>query len=554
MALFWQHTMLWVGRVGARGVHLRSSSRRWGSTLALQHVLYLGSVLGHVSPERLSKFPRSWLDSVGRSAEVDHGLRWTAVHATAFHTLMAYTLVEYAPRRAPRYTTEDVSLPGAKPRAHHERTATIDLHLDVDGEATAAEGSVLPSRVFGVGRNTYAQLGLGFASQEATRGMMSGNISGVGGITHLVTGGNGFSFIVTRDTNNNGTVYAVGNDTLGAVGLGDGVVVGKRDAWDVVSPTTSEPQLVLYPLPRPIALPDPTLVRSIAAGMDHSLLLVEDGAGKQRVLSTGLNTDGQLGLTTDAHTLPIQPLVSKTFTHVPVPADARLSHVVCGADSSFVITANSDIWAWGNSEYGQCLCGVHDRIVQPTLVGNPLLPAYARAHLPHSTDSSSPPQIQKLVSGGSFTAVLDTNGRVWVAGYGPVPCQDARTPPHTHDTLQLVTHYGEHSSETCKAVNLFCGLDYIVAVTKAEGEAVPSIWIWGVPPPSVSTVPIRTPTRVPYSLPYGETATPAGNVQVQDVACNKDHLIVLLSDTPHSHDDAEQQVWAECVPPTSITT
>lgn len=482
-----------------------------------QHVLYLGSVLGYVSAERLSTFPRAWLDSAGMAADVDQGVRWSAVHAGSFHTLMAYTLTNYAPRPA-RFTTEDVVRPG-------ERAPNAARTVDIGGDDAPSTG-MLPSKVFGVGRNTHAQLGLGFASHEATRGMMCGTLTGPHGITHLVAGGNGFSFVVTAGADSS-TVYGVGNDTLGALGLGEKVQQG-RDAWDVVS-TTQEPQLVLHPLPKPVPLAHAWRVTSIAAGMDHSLLLLENSAGQQHLLSTGLNTDGQLGLSTDAHTLPIQPLVGKAFARVPLPA--RVTHVVCGADSSFALTDESDVWAWGNSEYGQSLAGVHDRILQPTLVPNPLLEAYARCGLAQDP----PPRIRKLVAGGSFSAVLDTNGRVWVAGYGPIPQSAAQT----HATLQLVDALGADT------VDLFCGLEYIVAVTQAENEAMPTLWMWGIPPPSVSTLPVRTPTRIPYTLPDG----PA-HIRVQDMACNKDHLIVVLTETPRA--DAEPLVWAECIPPIAL--
>lgn len=54
------------------------------------------------------------------------------------------------------------------------------------------------SRVLSVGRNTYAQLGVGFASQEATFGLLHPGFEGVGGIAALAAG-SAQTWLLTKD-------------------------------------------------------------------------------------------------------------------------------------------------------------------------------------------------------------------------------------------------------------------------------------------------------------------------------------------------------------------
>lgn len=545
---------------------LTSSVRRITTTAAprYQHVLYLGSVLGYTSIDRLSKFPRSWLDSVGVSSDVDHGLRFTCAAAGPHHLLLGYELLETplhpGSRRARRSSEELVT--GAETNdADHTVDEGQGEVLD-DPQGTTSTSSH-PSKVFALGRNTHAQLGLGFSSQEATRGMVTGTLSGAAGITNVVAG-NGFSYVVTSDTPTESRIFGFGNDTLGQLGASpDGVTHNQIDPYDVSTRLegSDAPQLRLLPLPKEVQV-DGWRARSMSAGLDHALVLLErvvNGYRLQEVRSTGLNTDGQLGLTpaSKQDSVPIEPLLSRTLTTVPLPSSG-LTEVVCGADTSYALTEQGDVWAWGNSEYGQSLAGVHDRITTPTLVPNPLPTAYREEGLEYDSDV---PRIHKLVAGGSFSALLDTQGRVWVVGYGP------RGSPPTDDTkewekLTLIP--------LPPVQNLFAGVEYMVATT-TDAE----VWLWGIPPRTLSTHPIITPTRISYTIPktplqawldenprlkqkanaaqqqhnqedagtkqHSEQAR--ARVSVQAAACTRDHLVVVLND------GMGRDVWAECDQP-----
>uniref|UniRef100_V5EP79 Uncharacterized protein n=1 Tax=Kalmanozyma brasiliensis (strain GHG001) TaxID=1365824 RepID=V5EP79_KALBG len=344
--------------------------------------------------------------------------------------------------------------------------------------------------------------------------MVTGTLDGVGGVTH-VAAGSGFSFVTTA-TGSGSNTFGFGNDTLGQLGCSprEPATRNEFDPWDVSTrlPDSEAAQLRLLPLPKQIDLDGEWEVKSIAAGLDHSLLLLErevSGFVVQEVRSTGLNTD------------------------------ERILKVVCGADTSYALTPTG-IWAWGNSEYGQTFAGVHDRIAAPVFVPNPLPAAYAS----HSLPSDGALGVRKLVAGGSFAALLDSEGRVWVVGYGPRGVTNVDDPDEWA-RLTLI--------DLPKVQALFAGLEYLVAVTE-DGE----VFLWGIPPRSVSTQPMVAPTRIGWTLPKTPrqawldenprlkakvSEEESGKVSVIGAACTRDHLLLILDD------GVGKNVWAECDQP-----
>ncbi|TKY89796.1 hypothetical protein EX895_001093 [Sporisorium graminicola] len=543
-----------------------------------QHVLYLGDVLGYNSVDRLSKFPRAWLDAVGVSADVGHGLRWERVAGGVQHALLAYTLLDQplAPA-SPRREAEELVAPGTAVVEPREEGAEEQVLEEAGGRRAS---SSQPSKVFAVGRNTHAQLGLGFSSQEATRGMVTGQLTGERGVQSVVAAGT-FSLVVTEDSAGQSNVWGFGNDTLGQIGSSSAAAsaaspASGTDPYDVSTRLSESdaPQLRLLPLPKRIPLDgEGWTVKSSAAGVDHSLLLLErelNGYTIQQVVSTGLNTDGQLGITPDSHkdAVPIPPLLSRSLQPVPIPLapfpscsaaaggdqGARVMQVVCGADTSYAVTQAGDLWVWGNSEYGQTLAGVQDRIVAPVRVPNPLPAAYA-AHGIAAACQGPVPRVRKLVAGGSFAALLDTCGRVWTVGHAPRPTTtttttNADTP--ADETLTLV------QGLPGKATQLFCGLEYLLATTDTADQT-DEVYLWGIPPRSLSSQPILEPTRIPYSIPKTPRQTwldqnprvkqeqqpqrRYGKLRVEAAACTRDHILLLVND------GVGKDYWAECDQP-----
>ncbi|KAN0065958.1 hypothetical protein ACQY0O_001092 [Thecaphora frezii] len=464
-----------------------------------QHLLWSGHLLGSTS-SRLTPLPRSWLDSLGVSPDIDQGLQWTHLSASNTHALLAYRLL-------PR--------PHASQQSDHD--ADIYRHAPdppSDSQQQQQLPSSLPHKVVAVGTNTHAQLGLGFASQEATRGMVTGSLDGRGGITGVYAGGC-TSFVVTdstaHDSRPRSQLYAFGNHTLGQLGLGPSSSSShSSDPYDVTPRQESgEAHLVLHPLPQPVDLDDHRAhddhaaaagkegwtIDHVASGIDHTLLIrsrtAAGGAEEQQVMSTGVNTDGQLGLSTTL-SVPITPLIARTFRPVPLPvlgAGDRWVQVAAGADTSFALAASGRLFAWGNSEYGQAMLpsGVEDRVQKPVEVTEALQRAYRTAAIEVQGEA----RVRKVVAGGSWAGVLDDCGRVWTVGYGALGLgefvsmtSDPSLPPAPLSSVEL-SHV---SSLPAGITDLYSGLDYAVAVapapasneTEASPARLPRLYTWGL--------------------------------------------------------------------------
>lgn len=531
-------------------------------------MLYFGNVLGYNSIDRFSKLSRAWLDSAGVSADVDHGLKWTCASGGVSHLLLSYTLLD-RPLNPKAARSEDIVPLGTLPEKETEADGQGEREvMDVQGKKSL---SSRPSKVFALGRNTHAQLGLGFSSQEATRGMVTGQLTGQGGVKSVVAGGT-FSLVVTEGGQGS-SVWVFGNDTLGQIGSSPSSsppTTNQLDPYDISTRLNDSdtPQLKLLPLPKSVELGggEGWTVKSSAAGVDHTLLLLErevNGCVVQQVVATGLNTDGQLGLTPDGKkdAVPIEPLLSRTFQPVPLPltpipsstsagttsAGEKIVQVECAADTSYALTSMGNIFSWGNSEYGQSFSTIQDRITSPIHIPNPLPAAYASYRIPRTL---SPPKPVKLVAGGSFAALLDTQNRAWIVGHHPTTTTTSDQP---NPTLTLIPNLP-------RIQNIFSGLEYLLLTTPS------SIYILGLPPTSTSTTssspstPFLTPTKIPFSIPKAPRQTwldhnphlkmkkptqqkgggVGGGVRVEAAACTRDHVVIVLDD------GQGDEVWGEC--------
>ncbi|MEM9193205.1 MAG: hypothetical protein AAGF12_28785, partial [Myxococcota bacterium] len=90
----------------------------------------------------------------------------------------------------------------------------------------------------------------------------------------------------------------------------------------------------------------------VAAGFDHSLVLLADGT----VMSWGSNSDGQLGYTTleDTNQIPTR-----------VEGLSNIVQLAAGSTSSFALDNAGDVWAWGENDRGQLGLGTSDRDPHP---------------------------------------------------------------------------------------------------------------------------------------------------------------------------------------------
>ncbi|CAO1626103.1 unnamed protein product [Parajaminaea phylloscopi] len=322
------------------------------------------------------------------------------------------------------------------------------------------------TRVLALGRNTHGQLGLGYASQEATFGLVRPGFSGAGGISSVLAGP-AQTWILTKGADDRpSSLFACGNNTLGQLGC----QIVKR----------SSPQLDLHPSPRAVSVDDKggRRIVSFAAGLDHTLLVeklsaLRSGQVKFVVSSTGLNTDGQLGrlLTKPAKFADVgatqddslRPVADLSFD-AEVPDSTRL-HVSAGGDTSFCWTREvgrpSRVWSWGNNEYEQCLVpgraqsssGLRDQIAVPTEVST----TFAASLGPESC-------VEDIKIGGSWVVVVDSLGRVFAAGLG--------VSGDTSTAVEALTQVAGLPSID----SLYASVDAIMALSKCRRR----LFVWGI--------------------------------------------------------------------------
>eukprot|EP00058_Branchiostoma_floridae_P011700 XP_002597188.1 hypothetical protein BRAFLDRAFT_276208 [Branchiostoma floridae] len=132
-------------------------------------------------------------------------------------------------------------------------------------------------------------------------------------------------------------------------------------------------------------------VKQMAAGLDHSLFLTEEG----EVYSCGWGADGQTGLGHyESEHRPTKLLGDME--------GEKITQVATFADCCLAVSEKGELFGWGNSEYNQLAS-----VTETTQVNVPRL-------LPFDYVGKA---VQVAV-GGTICAVLNDQGQVYVWGYG----------------------------------------------------------------------------------------------------------------------------------------
>ncbi|KAJ3366125.1 hypothetical protein GGF31_008139 [Allomyces arbusculus] len=105
-----------------------------------------------------------------------------------------------------------------------------------------------------------------------------------------------------------------------------------------------------------VVLPPSLHAVDCRAGFDHSVLVARDGS----VWTAGWSADGQAGQGTETNVTQLGRV------EIPDP----IARVFTGADHTLAVSADGRrVYAWGNSEYGQCATGQkEDKILRPVRV------------------------------------------------------------------------------------------------------------------------------------------------------------------------------------------
>ncbi|KAM6155397.1 RCC1-like G exchanging factor-like protein isoform 2-T2 [Rhynchocyon petersi] len=182
-------------------------------------------------------------------------------------------------------------------------------------------------------------------------------------------------------------------------------------------------------------------VVQVACGQDHSLFLTDAG----EVYSCGWGADGQTGL---GH---------YNSSSVPTKlggdlAGVNIIQVATYGDCCLAVSAEGDVFGWGNSEYLQ-LASVTDS---------------TQVNVPRRLPFSGVGKVKQAACGGTICAVLNGEGHVFVWGYGILGkgpnLVETALPEMIPPTLFGLT---EHSPEI-QVSRIRCGLSHFAALTSDD--------------------------------------------------------------------------------------
>ncbi|XP_028839304.1 RCC1-like G exchanging factor-like protein [Denticeps clupeoides] len=226
----------------------------------------------------------------------------------------------------------------------------------------------------------------------------------------------------------------------------------------------------------------------VACGQDHSLFLSESGT----VYSCGWGADGQTGL---GH---YKPACSPTALAGDL-AQVRVQQVATYGDCSLAVSAEGNLYGWGNSEYLQL------------------------ASVTESTQVSSPRQlslqgvgrVKQAACGGTQVAVLNDQGEVFVWGYGILGKGPNLLESHKPEKVPLTLFGQSEVNPDVKVAQIRCGLNHFAAVTDS-GE----LFVWGKNIRGCLGIGRLGDQYFPWRV------TVPG--RVVDVACGVDHMVALV--------------------------
>ncbi|GAB1606706.1 RCC1-like G exchanging factor-like protein [Argonauta hians] len=230
----------------------------------------------------------------------------------------------------------------------------------------------------------------------------------------------------------------------------------------------------------------PDNIKQVVCGQDNTFFLTDSG----QVYSCGLSADGQTGV---GHYRNVSQ-VSQVKGDIE---GVNITQVACSGDCVLAVSAEGDLFGWGNSEYNQlAMITDHTQVHTPT----------------HFKLPASVGKVREVASGGSICGFLNDSGEVFTWGFGILGrgpnVQSSTTPTKLPSPL-----FGTNELDPSKSVvSLKCGIYHFVALTNRN-----DIYTWGKNKLGFLGLGDRKdqffPLRV--SMP----------VEVIDVWCGVDHMI-----------------------------
>ncbi|XP_056675692.1 RCC1-like G exchanging factor-like protein isoform X3 [Monodelphis domestica] len=297
------------------------------------------------------------------------------------------------------------------------------------------------------------------------------------------------------------------------------------------------------PVPLPLDRPQETRVLQVACGRAHSLILTDS----EGVLSMGNNSYGQCG-----RTVVSNEVYSESHkVHRMQDFDGRVLQVVCGQDHSLFLTDKGEVYSCGWGADGQTGLGHYNITSSPTKVGGAIagvnivqVATYGDFCLAVSADGdlfgwgnseylqlasvteatqvnvptylpfSGIGKIKQAACGGTGSAVLNDKGNVFVWGYGILGkgpnLMETALPELIPPTLFGLSDF----SPDVRVARIFCGLSQFATLTN-KGE----LFVWGKNIRGCLGIGRLDDQYFPWRV-----TMPGEPVQV---ACGVDHMVTL---------------------------
>ena len=242
---------------------------------------------------------------------------------------------------------------------------------------------------------------------------------------------------------------------------------------------------------------DPSDIKMIAGGADHTLLLKNDGT----VWAWGTNGNGQLGDGTNADkNIPVQ--VKGTggaeFLTGVTAIDAGNSH-------SLALKSDGTVWAWGSGGNGQTGDGTNtDRNIPVQVKGTG-----GSGHLAN---------VKEIAAGGYHSVALKNDGTVWIWGRNAEGQLGDGTETNRNTPVQVKSADG--SDHIAGVKDIAAGQYHTLALTN-DGE----VWAWGYNTSGQLGDGTNTNKNMPVQVKG--TGSEEHLTDVKEIAAGRDFSLVL---------------------------
>ena len=209
--------------------------------------------------------------------------------------------------------------------------------------------------VYSIGSNAYGALGLGEGyTYEYSFNYVTNNVD-------RLYHGNGYTFIIKKD----GSVWACGANGAGQLGLGD-----TNDRYTFTKLSITDVNRVIC-----------------GGGGYHTFIIKNDGS----LWACGYNNKGQLGLGDNTD--------RATFTQVTTNINNDVKQVACNGQHSFIIKIDGSLWCCGDNQYGQL--GLNDNTDRATFT---------------KVTTNINNDVKQVACGSTHTMIVKNDGTVWGCG------------------------------------------------------------------------------------------------------------------------------------------